>query len=62
MSMYFKWKELVSYSDNMFKYNDSPIQTYIVHAQTITYSELIHTNAPIFKNLQGKREMLPKDK
>lgn len=24
--------------------------------------KLIHTNAPIFKNLQGKREMLPKDK
>lgn len=62
MSMYFKWKELVTYSDNMFKYNNSPIQAYIVHAQTITYSELIHTNAPIFKNLQGKREMLPKDK
>ena len=62
MSMYFKWKELVTYSDNMFKYNDSPIQTYIVHAQTVTYSELIHINAPIFKNLQGKREMLPKDK
>lgn len=62
MSMYFKWKELVTYSDNMFKYNDSPIQAYIVHAQTVTYSELIHINAPIFKNLQGKREMLPKDK
>ena len=27
-----------------------------------TKEKLIHTNAPIFKNLQGKREMLPKDK
>lgn len=62
MSMYFKWRELVTYSDNTFKYYGSPIQAYIVHAQTITYSEVIHTNAPIFKNLQGKREMLPKDK
>lgn len=62
MSMYFKWKELVTYSNNMFKYDDSPIQAYIVHAQTVTYSELIHINTPIFKNLQGKREMLPKDK
>lgn len=62
MSMYSKWKQLVTYSDNMFKYDGSPIQAYIVHAQTITYSELIHTSAPIFKNLQGKREMLPKDK
>lgn len=62
MSMYFKWEKLVTYSDNMFKYNDSPMQAYMVHAQTVTYSELIHTNAPIFKNLQGKREMLPEDK
>lgn len=62
MSMYFKWKELVTYSNNMFKYNGSPVNAYIVHAQTITYSELVHINAPIFKNLQGKREMLPEDK
>ena len=62
MSMYFKWEKLVTYSDNMFKYNDSPMQAYMIHAQTVTYSELIHTNAPIFKNLQGKREMLPEDK
>lgn len=27
-----------------------------------TKEKLIYTNAPIFKNLQGKREMLPKDK
>ena len=30
--------------------------------ESLNIGELIHTNAPIFKNLQGKREMLPKDK
>lgn len=30
--------------------------------ESLNVGQLIHTNAPIFKNLQGKREMLPKDK
>ena len=30
--------------------------------ESLNIGELIYTNAPIFKNLQGKREMLPKDK
>lgn len=30
--------------------------------ESLNTGEWIHTNAPIFKNLQGKREMLPKDK
>ena len=62
MSMYLKWDTNVSFQDNTILYNGSFLSNYRIAESIIEYKEVIHTDYPIYKNLQGKREMLPKDK
>ncbi len=62
MSMYLKWDANVSFYDNTILYNGSFLSNYRIAESVIEYKEVIHTDYPIYKNLQGKREMLPKDK